>query len=215
MLKKETDSKWKLVCFILVTILVFGGLFMNITKQNIKDNSQKLEVKVSDLEEMNAKLSDNINELNANVESKIVGADDELSKKFIEVSNEFIKLYPIFDIEKVEEKRSNLEKIATESVASSIVPEDMIESSKRTLESSSSSQKSQVYSSDPTFKSKYKSSTIYTRFVNSEIVQYFAVVNYETESSSGDTEDTVYLLFDVSNKDGKVQVINYEIKYFN
>ncbi|HCC0899929.1 TPA: cell division protein FtsL, partial [Enterococcus faecium] len=44
-------------------------------------------------------------------------------------------------------------------------------------------------------------------------INYFAEVNYTTESSSGDTENTVYMLFEVTNKDGQVLVDNYEIKY--
>ena len=210
---KKNDGKWKVVSLILVCVLVFVMLFTDLTKKDIKDDNQKMEQKISDLENINAKLSQNINELNESVQTSFVDNEEGLNDKFNEVSNEFVKIYPAFNIEKIEEKRAELEKITTKNVASSIVPDDMITSSKRTLDSDYEKE-GEAYSSDPTFKSNYKESNIYTKFVSSELVQYFAEITYVTESSSGDTQGTIYILFDVSNQDGKIQVTNFEIKYF-
>lgn len=213
MIRKKSDGKWKVVSLILLSIIVFLMLFTNLSKKNIKIENQQMEQKITDLENINSKLSQNINELNESVQTSFINKEEGLNDKFNEVSNEFVKIYPEFNIEKVEEKRLELENIATKDVASSIVPDDMMTSSKRTLDSDYD-QKGEAYSSDPTFKSTYKESNIYTKYVSPELVQYFAEIIYVTESSSGDTQGTIYVLFDVSNQDGKIQVTNYEIKYF-
>lgn len=214
MIKRKNDNKWKYICGVLLIILVLGGLLSQLHTSNIQAKNKKLDQEVTQLEEQNSKLSKNISDLNANVEANLTNDDgSELNKQIAEVAKKFVELYPVYDIEKVEEKKADLEKIATPSVADSIVPDDMITTSKKTLESKSTTQKGEAYSSDPTFKSKYKDSTLYTNYVNANTINYFAEVNYKTESSSGDTENTVYMLFEVTNKDGKVLVDNYEIKY--
>ncbi|NBA63210.1 cell division protein FtsL [Enterococcus mundtii] len=214
MIKRKNDSKWKYICGVLLIILVLGGLLSQLHTSAIQAKNKKLDQEVTQLEEQNSKLSKNINDLNASVEANLTNDDgSELNKQIAEVAKKFVELYPVYDIEKVEEKKADLEKIATSSVADSIVPNDMIRTSKKTLESKSTTQIGEAYSSDPTFKSKYKDSKLYTNYVNANTINYFAEVNYKTESSSGDTENTVYMLFEVTNKDGRVLVDNYEIKY--
>lgn len=101
-----------------------------------------MDQEVTQLEEQNSKLSKNISDLNANVEANLTNDDgSELNKQIAEVAKKFVELYPVYDIEKVEEKKADLEKIATPSVADSIVPDDMITTSKKTLESKSTTQK--------------------------------------------------------------------------
>lgn len=216
MLETQNEIKWKVISLILVAVIIFGGLFTALYNKNIKVSNIELESKITSLEETNKRLSDNLSSLNSDIEATAKSSNDkELNEKYFEVANKFIKLYPMFDIEKVEQKRSDLESVATESVATSIVPDDMIASTKKTLESDPSSKAGEAYSSDPTFKSAYKDSKMYIHFVSAKLIQYFAEVTYATQSSSGDTEETVYILFDVSNDNGKTQVTNYEIKYFN
>ena len=204
MIKKKNDNKWKYICGVLLVVLVLGGLLSQLHTSTIQAKNKKLDQEVTQLEEQNSKLSKNINDLNANIEANLTNDDgSELNKQIAEVAKKFVELYPVYDIEKVEEKKAELEKVSTTSVADSIVPDDMITTSKKTLESKST----------PTFKSKYKDSKLYTNYVNANTINYFAEVNYKTESSSGDTENTVYMLFEVTNKDGRVLVDNYEIKY--
>lgn len=214
MMNYSNTIKWKLLTLVIVSILVFGGLFSLLNNKNKGVENQKLENKIVELETKNEKLSKNISDLNASIQATANSPKgEELSKEITNVATKFVELYPYYDIEKVEDKKKDLLAIATEEVANSIVPDDMITSSKKTLETNSSNQKGEAYSSDPTFKSRYESSTLYTNFVNAKKVQYFAEINYETESSSGDTKNTVYMQFEVTNNDGKVKVNDYEIKY--
>lgn len=211
----NNDLKWKITSLVLIIVTVFGGLFSAVSIKNIKLENTKLDSEVTKLEEKNSKLSENINSLNAKLQTtNTEGSVEEANKKINDVANKFIELYPSYDIKTVEDKKKELEKIATQSIADSIVPEDMIASSKKTLDSSDT-KKGEVYSSDPTFKSRYANSTVYMNVVNADEIKYFAEVNYKTESSSGDTENTVYINFIVTNKDGKVLVTDYNIKYLN
>ncbi|MBO0481492.1 cell division protein FtsL [Candidatus Enterococcus courvalinii] len=214
MMNYSNTTKWKLLTLVMVSVLVFGGLFALLSNKNKGDENHKLETKIVELETKNEKLSKNINDLNTSIQATANSPKgEELSKDITNVATKFVELYPYYDIEKVEDKKKDLLQIATKKVADSIVPDDMITSSKKTLETSSTNQKGEAYSSDPTFKSRYESSTIYTNFVNAKQVQYFAEVNYETESNSGDTKNTVFIEFEVTNNDGKVLVSDYEIKY--
>lgn len=214
MINYNKTNKWKIITLVLVCVVVFGSLFSMVSSKYKSNQNEILEKKIETLEEKNSKLSKNISDLNASIQATINSPKgEELNKEISNVATKFIELYPEYDIEKVEDKKKELEKIATKSVADSIVPDDMITSSKKTLETSNSDVKGEAYSSDPTFKSRYESATVYTNFVNAKHVNYFAEVQYETESSSGDTRNTVYLQFEVTNKDGNVQVSDYEIKY--
>lgn len=211
----NNDLKWKLTSLVLIIVTVFGGLFSAVSIKNVKLENTKLDTEITKLEEKNSKLSENINSLNAKLQT--TNADDsveEANKKINDIANKFIELYPSYDIKTVEDKKKELEKIATQSIADSIVPEDMIASSKKTLDSTDTKQ-GEAYSSDPTFKSRYTNSIVYMNVVNDDQIKYFAEVNYKTESSSGDTENTVYINFIVTNKDGKILVTDYDIKYLN
>lgn len=211
----NNDLKWKITSLVLIIVTVFGGLFSAVSIKNIKLENTKLDSEVTKLEEKNSKLSENINSLNAKLQTtNTEGSVEETNKKINDVANKFIELYPSYDIKTIGDKKKELEKIATQSIADSIVPEDMIASSKKTLDSSDT-KKGEAYSSDPTFKSRYANSTVYMNVVNADEIKYFAEVNYKTESSSGDTENTVYINFIVTNKDGKVLVTDYNIKYLN
>ena len=214
MINYTSTTKWKIMTLILISVVIFGGLFAMLNNKNKHDENKKLETKIAELETKNEKLSSNINDLNASIQSATSSPKgEELSKEITDVASKFVELYPYYDIEKVEDKKNNLLEIASKEVADSIVPEDMISSSKKTLETNSEDQKGEAYSSDPTFRSRYESATLYTNFVNAKQVQYFAEVNYETVSSSGDTNNTVFIQFEVTNDNGKVQVSDYEIKY--
>lgn len=211
----NNDLKWKFTSLVLITVTVFGGLFSAVSIKNVKLENTKLDTEITKLEEKNSKLSENINSLNAKLQTtNTEGSVEEANKKINDVANKFIELYPSYDIKTVEDKKKELEKIATQSIADSIVPEDMIASSKKTLDSTDTKQ-GEAYSSDPTFKSRYANSTVYMNVVNDDQIKYFAEVNYKTESSSGDTENTVYINFIVTNKDGKILVTDYDIKYLN
>ncbi|MBK4777683.1 hypothetical protein [Enterococcus faecium] len=129
MIKRKNDNKWKYICGVLIIILVLGGLLSQLHTSNIQAKNKKLDQEVTQLEEQNSKLSKNISDLNANVEANLTNDDgSELNKQIAEVAKKFVELYPVYDIEKVEEKKADLEKIATPSVADSIVPNDMITS---------------------------------------------------------------------------------------
>ena len=52
---KKNDGKWKVVSLILICVLVFVMLFTNLSKKSIKDDNQKMEQTISDLENINAK----------------------------------------------------------------------------------------------------------------------------------------------------------------
>lgn len=203
----------KKISMLLVCIVVVLGVFGSKYANNLKNKLSNSSIEISNLETENQNLINKISELKSNEVLK--ESDDDLGVyvTFKETASKFVELYPYFDIEKVQEKRELLDEISNSLVAESIVPNDLIASSKQLI-SKESNNEGEVLSSDPTFKSKYKESNLYSNVVDANKINYFSEVSYITTSSSGDTLNTVYLLFEVSLVDNDPKVTRYEVKYF-
>lgn len=212
MINKELAIK--ISALIGVSILVFGGLFTGTYTKNLKNENSKLNQEIVDLKKTNSDLTQNISDLDNKIkatQNKNNNSTENVTQKINDVAQKFIELYPKYDVSSVEQKKQDLKKIAVDSVADSIVPDDMIKESNKTVDSTLKG--GEAYSSDPTFQSRYDSSVVYSDIVSSNQINYFAEVHYKTESSSGNTENTVYINFEVTNQDGKVLVTSYDIKY--
>lgn len=203
----------KKVSMLLVCIVVILGVFGSMYANNLKNKLSNSSIEISNLETENQNLINKISEIKS--DEVLKESDDDLGvyATFKEIASKFVELYPYFDIEKVQEKRELLDGISNSLVAESIVPNDLITSSKQLI-SKESNEEGEVLSSDPTFKSKYKESNLYSNVVDANKINYFSEVSYITTSSSGDTLNTVYLLFEVSLVDNDPKVTRYEVKYF-
>lgn len=210
--RNSMNKKHNYIIIVLVTIVAISGFLTVMKVTNLKNIISQRDNKITELEKNNSKLSKDIMELNESIQHNSKGKNEvNLDKKYEEIATEFVKIYPTYDVEKVKDKRDKLLSIANESVASSIVPDDMINDSKKLKEGKKGS--NTLYSTDPTFKSFYDSSKIYKEYVTANKINYFAILKYKTKSSSGDTENTTYLSFTVENKDNKLQVTEYQVYY--
>lgn len=214
----NSENKLKLIVLSLIVLLVFGGLFINLKLKKVKSDNENLKSQTIILKDQNKKLSENMSLMKSdNSEKTEDNKEDLIQNEINKVADKFIELYPEYDLKTIKEKKKKLDKIASSSVSNSIVPDDLLSTSEKLLEKDkdSSKDKGEVYSSDPSFKSKYDSSKKYSNYLGSNEVDFFAEVNYITESSSGDTKNNVYVFFKVIMEKGKAYVSDYEIKYLN
>lgn len=198
----------------LIFILLVVGLFLTKNNAVLKDeiNSQKEEI--SELKSLNKSTAAENSKLTETIKYNTTDSKEiELEKKYQKVAEEFIKLYPYYDVKTIKDKKENLLKFAAPEVAASIVPDDMIKDSE--LLNDSPENASELYSTDPTFKSFYNTSSIYKEYVSPTKYKYFAIVNYGTTSAMGDTENVTYLQFEVENVEDNPLVTNYKIYYMN
>ncbi|EPY6472550.1 hypothetical protein ACWO4B_003247 [Clostridium sporogenes] len=210
--RNSSNKKQSYIILVLITVIVVSGFLTMIKITNFKSSLKQKDNKITELEQNNSNLSKNITELNETIEHNTDKKNKiNLDKKYEEISNQFVEIYPMYDVKKVKEKKDKLLSITNETVANSIVPDDMIKDSKKLQEGTKGA--NQLYSTDPTFKSYYDSSKIYKEYVTANKVNYFAILKYKTKSSSGDTENITYLSFTIENKNKKMQVTEYQIYY--
>lgn len=208
---KKNNRNNQVVILVLTSIVVIGSIFTMSGRNNAKKQILELNNQVEELKADNSNLKNNLETLSIAPEKK----ETNNTNDFMNIAQKFVELYPYYDISKVAEKKKELLSISKKEVADSLVPEDMISSSKKILDSKNIKTTGEVYSSDPTLKSKYVSSTMYINPVSENDIEYFSIIQYDTQSSSGDTSNKVYLKFDIVKNDGKILVNNYEVKYLN
>lgn len=198
----------------LIFILLVVGLFLTRSNSALKEEIDVQRNEITELKAQNKSTAAENSKLTETI--KYSGSDSkeiEIEKSFQTVAEEFIKMYPSYDVKTIKDKKENLLKFAAPEVVESIVPEDMIKDSELLNESPENA--SELYSTDPTFKSFYNASSIYKEYRSPSKYSYFAIVDYATTSAMGDTENVTYLQFDVENVGDKPLVTNYKIYYMN
>lgn len=207
-------NKWKKLTVLFLTISIFTFLFGTLRTNKYQGENAKLEDKVKQLEQTNGKLSNNLKEINAMVETNMNDQKEvELSKKYKQVANDFLKWYADFDVNTIEQRRKEMLEIANADVVDKIVPEKMIEDVKK-LESDPASA-STLQTTDPTYKSWLEDSEVFSQLVSANQMKYFAKVTFRTSSSTGKTVTTTYLQFTVDGKDNSFKVSEYTPMYLN
>lgn len=194
---------------VLLFCLVISSVTLIKNKQESKNIQQRYSLEMKKIKEENDKLVTNNEQLKLDAVEKNNNSSKNQDAKMDQVAYKFINLYATYTTKNVAQKRSDLLKIATETVVNKIVPEQQV----KDIESQMTTNKKDknVYSSDLTFESRLLNSKVYKSNVSGKSNDYFAIVEYEVAGASGKSKQKVMLEYKIDTaSDGKITVTDFD-----